>query len=173
MHTPSRRLVLLLVATVGAVLVAGPAFAGKKPPKKRKGDLIAGSALNDKTGEPVVGAMIELYPVEPKGKKSDVTIYTDLLGVDTTTPTGRWSVEVLSSPAAFVEFGLLRGWDYEIVVTAPGYYQLRSNLEFLKGTNDFTLKLEPKVSDVVDETGVVQGNSEPAFMSRGKVVRGN
>lgn len=170
----SRRQSLLVVATATLALLApAAAFAGKKPPKKRKSDLISGTAIDEKTGDPVTGAMIEIYPVDPQSKGADVTIYTDLVGVDTTSPTGAWSIDALSSPAAFLEFGILRSWSYQVVVTAPGYYQLRDEFEFKKGKVEFKLELSPKLADVVDDTGVVQESGEQKFMSRGKVVRGN
>ncbi len=170
----SRRQSLFLVASVGlAVAMPGLALAGKKPPKKRKGDLIGGTTVDQTTKSAVPGAMVEIYPLEPKSKKSDVTIYTDVLGVDTSSPEGGWSVEALSSPSAYTEMGLLRGWSYQVVVTAPGYYQLRSDFEYKKGDESFTLELVPKVNDVVDNIGVVGESNEKKFMSRGKVVRGN
>jgi len=170
----SRRSSLFVIATVAlALALPGVALAGKKPPKKRKSDLISGVAVDQQTGEPVGGAMIEIYPVEPKSKRSDVTIYTDVLGVDTTAPTGSWSIEMLSSPAAYTEMGLLRGWSYQVVVTAPGYYQLRSDFEYAKGKEEFKLELMPKVTDVTDKTGVVGDDNEKKFMSRGQVLRGN
>ncbi|MCO4770442.1 MAG: hypothetical protein KDA24_10475 [Deltaproteobacteria bacterium] len=170
----SRRQSLLVIASVSlAMALPGLAMAGKKPPKKRKGDLIAGTAVDQVTKEPVGGAMVEIYPVEPKSKKSDVTIYTDVLGVDTSSAAGTWSVEMLSSPSAYTEMGLLRGWSYQVVVTAPGFYQLRSDFEYKKGNESFTLELVPKVTDVVDGTGVVADDGEKKFMSRGQVLRGN
>ena len=106
-------------------------------------------------------------------KRADVTLYTDVLGVDTSTPLGSWSIEVLSSPAAYTEMGLLRGWKYQVVITAPGYYQLRSDFEYKKGSEDFVIELLPKTVDVTDETGVVGDDGSKKFMSRGKVMRGN
>jgi hypothetical protein len=170
----SRRQSLLVVLTLGLALVTpGLALAGKKPPKKRKGDLITGKAIDGDSKEPVAGAMIEVYPVEPTAKNADVTIYTDVLGVDTSTPLGSWDIEVLSSPAAYTEMGLLRGWKYQVVVTAPGYYQLRSDFEYKKGSEEFVIELIPKRVDVDDATGVVSEDGEKKFMSRGKVMRGN
>ncbi len=162
-----------LITVIFALALPGLALAGKKPPKKRKGDLIHGTAIDSETKEAVAGAMIEVYPLEPKSKRSDVTIYTDVLGVDTSTPLGAWSIEILSSPAAYTEVGLLRGWTYQVVITAPGYYQLRSDIEYKKGVEEFVIELLPKTVDVVDETGVVGDDGEKKFMSRGKVMRGN
>ena len=162
-----------LITVIFALALPGLALAGKKPPKKRKGDLIHGKAIDSETKEAVAGAMIEVYPLEPKSKRSDVTIYTDVLGVDTSTPLGAWSIEILSSPAAYTEVGLLRGWTYQVVITAPGYYQLRSDFEYKKGAEEFVIELLPKTVDVVDETGVVGDDGEKKFMSRGKVMRGN
>jgi hypothetical protein len=162
-----------LITVIFALALPGLALAGKKPPKKRKGDLIHGKAIDSETKEAVAGAMIEVYPLEPKSKRSDVTIYTDVLGVDTSTPLGAWSIEILSSPAAYTEVGLLRGWTYQVVITAPGYYQLRSDIEYKKGVEEFVIELLPKTVDVVDETGVVGDDGEKKFMSRGKVMRGN
>ena len=170
----SRRQSLFAVLLVSSSLaLPGLAFAGKKPPKKRKGDLISGKAIDQETKEAVAGAMIEIYPVEPVAKRADVTIYTDVLGVDTSTPLGSWSIEVLSSPAAYTEMGLLRGWKYQVVITAPGYYQLRSDFEYKKGSEDFVIELLPKTVDVTDTTGVVGDDGGKKFMSRGKVMRGN
>ena len=170
----SRRQSLLAITMVSlALALPGLALAGKKPPKKRKGDLIHGKSIDSETKEAVAGAMVEIYPVEPKSKKSDVTIYTDVLGVDTSTPLGSWSIEVLSSPAAYTEMGLLRGWSYQVVITAPGYYQLRSDFEYKKGSEEFIIELLPKTVDVTDDTGVVGDDGQKKFMSRGKVMRGN
>ena len=170
----TRRQSFFFVASVSLGLaMPGLALAGKKPPKKRKGDLIGGTTVDQMTKSVVSGAMVEIYPLEPKSKKSDVTIYTDVLGVDTSSSSGGWSVEALSSPSAYTEMGLLRGWSYQVGVTAPGYYQLRSDFDYKKGNESFTLELVPKVNDVVDNTGVVGDSDEKKFMSRGKVVRGN
>ncbi len=169
-----RRFVLSTVVFVLAAALSIPALAGKKskPPKKRKGDLVVGQVIDSETREPVPAVMIELYPVDPVGKRADAVIYTDLLGVDTTNLTGGFSIDVLSSPAALVEFGMLRGWSYEIVATAPGYYQFRQPAgEYKKGELQLTLELLEKRADVTDTTGVVEG--EGKLMSTGKVVRGN
>jgi|GEM_PF-2881352 len=173
MKLSRRQSMFAVLVTTLALALPGVALAGKKPPKKRKGDAITGKAIDQASKESVAGAMIEIYPVEPQGKRSDVTIYTDVLGVDTSTPLGLWSIEVLSSPAAYTEMGLLRGWSYQVVVTAPGYYQLRSDFEYKKGSEEFILELVPKVNDVVDTTGVVGEDGEKKFMSKGQVMRGN
>ena len=162
-------LVFILTAAVALPVLAGK---GSKAPKKRKGDLVVGTVLDAETRAPIAAVMIELYPVDPVAKKADTVIYTDLLGVDTTNPTGNFTIDVLSSPAALIEFGMLRGWSYEIVATAPGYYQFRQPAgEYKKGELQLTLELVEKKADVTDGTGVVQG--EGKIMSTGKVVRGN
>lgn len=169
-----RRFLISLFVFVLAAAVSMPVLAGKKnkPPKKRKGDQVVGKVIDMDTRQPVSAVMIELYPVDPVGKRADKVIYTDLLGVDTTGPSGSFDIDVLSSPAALVEFGLLRGWSYEIVATAPGYYQFRQPAgEYKKGELLLTLELLEKRADVTDETGVVEG--EGKLMSTGKVVRGN
>ncbi len=169
-----RRFVISLLVFILAAAVAMPVLAGKKrkPPKKRKGDQIIGQVIDMDTRQPIAAVMIELYPVDPVAKRADTVIYTDLLGVDTTAPSGNFNIDVLSSPAALVEFGLLRGWSYEIVATAPGYYQFRRPAgEYKKGELQLTLELLEKRADVTDETGVVEG--EGKLMSTGKVVRGN
>ena len=169
-----RRFLISILVFVLAVAVSMPVLAGKKtkPPKKRKGDLIHGQAIDSETRKPVEAVMIELYPVDPVAKRADSVIYTDLLGVDTTGPSGSFGIDVLSSPAALMEFGILRGWSYEIVATAPGYYQFRQPAgEYKKGELELTLELVEKRADVTDETGVVQG--EGKLLSTGKVVRGN
>jgi len=169
-----RRVTVAFLVFVLAAAVAIPAMAGKKskPPKKRKGDLIIGQVIDSESREPIPAVMIELYPVDPVAKRADSVIYTDLLGVDTTNPNGGFTIDVLSSPAALVEFGILRGWSYEIVATAPGYYQFRQPAgEYKKGELNLTLELVEKKADVTDETGVVEGNQK--LLNTGKVVRGN
>lgn len=169
-----RRVSIAFLVFLVSVALALPAVAKKKnkPPKKRKGDLIVGQVIDSETREPISAVMIEVYPVDPVAKKADSVIYTDLLGVDTTNTTGSFSIDVLSSPAALVEFGILRGWSYEIVATAPGYYQFRQPAgEYKKGELSLTLELVEKKADVTDGTGVVHDQGK--LLNTGKVVRGN
>lgn len=110
---------------------------------------------------PLANANVMIRPVEPdtEQKRNDdpPEVTVNLRGVSTTNASGSFLVTSLASSATFTEYPLLRGWNYEIRIEAPGYYIYHGSFPYEKGAGYLEIQLEEKdTDDVLDDSGMIE-----------------
>jgi hypothetical protein len=130
-------------------------------------------ALREGQTVPVGDAQVRIWPSEPgkRPEKFEAEAIQNLRGISTTRPSGAFQIATLSSPSTSTEYPLLKGYVYTIEVEVPGYYVTSSTFEYAGGNQYVEMKIEEKVADVLDTTGVIKENERE--LSRGSVQRGN
>ena len=139
-----------------------------------KARLISGSVLGklayepEAAARPVTNARVLIAVGKAVSKKPDtgprfelpygLDALTNLRGIAVSAPDGTYSFDALFTPWVEEDYPLLKGWNYEVQIVAPGYYVF--NTSFVYDGSDPALNwvLERKANDVVDDTGGVQEN---------------
>ncbi len=147
------------------------------PSGGRSSDLIVGkiTTLKDQEIRPVAQAQIVIRPLTPdpetKGSDEQPEDPSNLRGVSITNDTGHFEISSFSSSSTFSEYGLLRNWRCEIIITVPGYYIYKGPFSYSKGGQKLTIELEEKNADVTDVTGVIEIDEKA--IQTGSIRRGN
>ncbi len=102
------------------------------------------------TNKPETGPRFEL----PYG----LDALTNLRGIAVSAPDGTYSFDALFTPWVEEDYPLLKGWNYEVEIVAPGYYVFNTSFEYDGSDPSLNWVLERKPNDVVDDTGGVQEN---------------
>lgn len=103
------------------------------------------------TSKPETGPRFEL----PYG----LDALTNLRGIAVTAPTGEYAFDALFTPWVEEDYPLLKGWNYEVEIVAPGYYVYKTSFVYEGKDPQLSWVLERKANDVIDETGGVQENT--------------
>ncbi len=160
MFTPRTILGLVLCISL-SFLLAAPAFAGGATLKAK----VVGTDGQVET--PLEYVKVHITPVAPlKGKKGAPA--PDLVGVQITNPTGRFTIAELSSPAEGREYPLMNNWRYAVKIDAAGYWLFEAEIEVSKKAGDLEFVLKSKDYTVQDTTGVI---SEAMTVQQSGIVR--
>ncbi len=161
-----------LLTALALLLIAGC------PSKGSSSDGLSGhiQVTFDQELIPLAQAIVKIRPVaaDENSKKVDEPgeLSSNLLGIATTNSAGTFGIATLASNQTFVEYPLLRGWKYSINIEAPGYYIYEGEFTYEKGSAYMEIKLEEKMVDVVDGTGVIAIPEGGLHMGRAP-MRGN
>ena len=146
-------------------------------PGGRSSDLIAGTIRTeqDQREIPVGRAQVSIFPVslapELRGGDEEPEDVKHLRGLDITNDSGYFEIQALSSDVSFKEYGLLRGWKYEVRIQVPGYYIYKGLFSYTNGGQELKIHLQEKTADVFDDAGVIE--IDESSIQTGAIRRGN
>jgi len=152
-HSPSSQFALLVTL---ALLLSGFGACGEAP-------WLSGRILVERDGntQPVGGAKISLFPVEPlaKGKQAPEDV-RNLSGSAVTRDGGTFEFSELSSNVSYDSFELLTNWRYRLHIEDTAYYLKDISFDFEAGNNYVEIRLQEKKADVEAGEGEGIGKDE-------------
>ncbi len=164
------RLFGLTSLSIFGLLVSGfGGFAGCGEAPWLSGQIVV---EQDGKTQPVSGARVFLYPVEPlaKGKPAPEEI-RNLSGAAVTLDGGRFEFGELSSNVSYQNFELLMNWRYRLRIEDTAYYLRDITFDLEPGNNFVEVRLVQKQSDV--EAGEGEGIGKDEQQSTTGAVRRN
>ncbi len=156
---------LALLLLVG--LLADPSTAASAPGEAEIAGTVSGFA--EGVDEPLSDVRVELRPVAPlRGR--DKRPASDLIGLAITDASGSFVINELNSASRRKSYPLMPDWTYEAKVVASGHYVFHGVVAWYGEGEPWEFMLEAKVTDVVDDSGVVA--PEDRDLQRGATRRG-
>jgi hypothetical protein len=116
---------------------------------------------HDGKAEPIGGARVVLYPVEPleKGSPAPEDV-ANLSAAAVTLDGGSFEFNELSSNVSYQNFELLVNWRYRLHIEDSAYYLRDVVFDLEPGNNFVEVRLKPKTSDVEARDGEGIGKDE-------------
>ncbi len=123
----------------------------------RRADSIGGTitAALDGQHAPISDAQVTIRPASSAFDRADEAPEDprNLRAVALTDASGGFVVATMASDQTFAEYGLLRGWTYEVRIDVPGYWTYRGTITWARGAGTLSIQLKKKDDlDVRDPT---------------------